>query len=378
MMAQKFKKVIVSVTNDLVSDNRVHRTCNFFVEEGYDVLLVGRKLLDSLPVQRTYKTFRFRLIFNKKMFFYAEYNLRLFFLLLFHRCDLLVANDLDTLLANYCASKIKRCPLLYDSHEYFTEVPELVNRKRVKRIWEKIEQKIFPKLPLAVTVCDSIAEIYQRKYNIPVYSIRNVPILKKENTEKKDITTIFNDFSHLLLYQGALNIGRGIENLIDSMIYLDNRIVLLIIGKGDIEFDLHKRVKELKLSERVKFLGKVPIENLHAYTLNADLGFSLEEDRGLNYRFALPNKLFDYIQASVPVVCSDLPEMSKIVKKYNVGICLNESQRNPEKLAQIINGLLSEKQKLETWKANCKIAAKELNWEVEKEKLKSVLQKLID
>lgn len=377
MKAQKSKKIIVSVTNDLVSDNRVHRTCSFFVEEGYDVLLIGRKLSNSLPIHRTYRTLRLRLIFNKKIFFYVEYNFRLFFLLLFHRCDILVANDLDTLAANYYASKIKRCSLLYDSHEYFTEVPELVGRKKVKRIWEKIEQKIFPKLPLAVTVCDSIAEIYHRKYNIPVYSIRNVP-LRKENIEKKDITAIFNDFNHLLLYQGALNIGRGIESLINSMIYLDNSIVLLIIGNGDIAFDLHKRVEALKLNERVKFIGKVPIEELHAYTLNADLGFSLEENKGLNYRFALPNKLFDYIHASVPIVCSNFPEMSKIVNKYNVGICLNENQRNPEILAQIISELLAQKQQLNKWKTNCKIAAKELNWEIEKEKLKSVLQKLVN
>lgn len=377
MKAQKSKKVIISVTNDLVSDNRVHRTCCVFIDEGYEVLLIGRRLHDSLPIQRSYKTFRFRLIFKKKIFFYAEYNLRLFFLLLFHRCDILVANDLDTLIANYCASKIKRCLLLYDSHEYFTEVPELVVRRKVKCIWEKIEQKIFPKLPLAVTVCDSIAEIYHQKYNIPVYSIRNVP-LKKENIEKKDITTIFQDFNHLLIYQGALNIGRGIETLIETMCYLDNRIVLLIIGKGDIEFDLHKRVKELNLTERVKFLGKLSIDELHAYTLNADLGFSLEEDRCLNYRFALPNKIFDYIHALVPIVCSDLPEMSKIVKKYNVGICLSESQRNPEILAQIINELLTDKQRIKDWKTSCKIAAKELNWEIEKEKLKLVLQKLIN
>ena len=377
MKAQKLKKVIISVTNDLVSDNRVHRTCIFFVEEGFDVLLIGRKLSDSLPINRPYKMFRFRLIFNKKIFFYAEYNLRLFFLLLFHRCDILVANDLDTLAANYYASKIKRCSLLYDSHEYFTEVPELVGRKKVKRIWEKIEQNIFPKLPLAVTVCDSIAEIYHQKYNIPVYSIRNVP-LNKGNIEKKDIKPIFKEFKHLLIYQGALNIGRGIESVIDSMIYLDDCIVLLIIGKGDIEFDLHKRVEKLKLTERVKFLGKIFIEDLHAYTLNADLGFSLEEDRGLNYRFALPNKLFDYIHASVPIVCSDLPEMSKIVKEYDVGICLNKNQRHPEKLAQIITELLSAEKQLEEWKTNCKIAAKELNWEIEKDKLKSVLQKLVN
>ncbi len=378
MAKKKQKKVIVSVTNDLVSDNRVHRTCTVLVEEGYNVLLVGRKLVGSLPVKREYKTHRFRLLFNKGFCFYAEYNFRLFFYLLFYRCDILVANDLDTLSANFYASRFKRGKLLYDSHEYFTEVPELVNRKKAQRLWEKMEKKIFPKLTQVVTVCDSIAEIYNQKYNVPVYTIRNVP-LRKEKAEKKDLKTIFNqNFNSVLIYQGALNIGRGIENLIDSMLYLDDETVLIIAGKGDIEKELQAKVKQLKLNERVKFLGKVPIEELHAYTLNADLGFSLEEDRGLNYRYALPNKVFDYVQAEVPVICSDLPEMKNLVQQYNLGLCLSESQRRPEELARIIKNALNDKQKMSEWKSNCLIAANELNWEKEKIKLKEILKKLVD
>ncbi len=377
MKSQKVKKAIVSVTNDLVSDNRVHRTCSVLTEMGYEVILVGRRLTGSLPIQRAYKTHRFKLLFKRKFTFYAEYNVRLFFFLLFHRADLLVANDLDTLVANFYISKIKKCPLLYDSHEYFTEVPELIHRKKIQRFWSKIENKIFPKLPFAITVSDSIANEYSKKYNVPVYTIRNVPTIK-ENKKKKDVSLIFHSFTNLLMYQGALNIGRGIENLIESMLYLDSDTVLLIVGKGDVEKELHEKVNELKLNERVKFLGKIPIEELCEYTLNADLGFSLEDDRGLNYRFALPNKIFDYIQASVPVVCSDLPEMKKLVHHYNVGICLNETQRQPNVLAQIIKDALSNTDKLNEWKENCKKASKELNWEKEKETLRALLQKLVD
>ena len=106
MKSQKVKKAIVSVTNDLVSDNRVHRTCSVLTEMGYEVILVGRRLTGSLPIQRAYKTHRFKLLFKRKFTFYAEYNVRLFFFLLFHRADLLVANDLDTLVANFYISKI--------------------------------------------------------------------------------------------------------------------------------------------------------------------------------------------------------------------------------------------------------------------------------
>lgn len=377
MKAPKIKKAIVSVTNDLVSDNRVHRTCSVLTEMGYEVILIGRKLSGSLPIQRVYKTYRFKLLFKRKFTFYAEYNVRLFFYLLFHRTDLLIANDLDTLVANFYISKIKKCPLLYDSHEYFTEVPELIHRKRVQRCWLKIEKKIFPQLPFAITVCDSIANEYSKKYNVPVYTIRNVPTIK-ENKQKKDLSLLFQNFKNVLIYQGALNIGRGIENLIKSMLYLDSDVVLLIAGKGDIEDKLHEIVDDLKLNNRVVFLGKVPIEELHAYTLNADVGFSLEENRGLNYRFALPNKIFDYIHASVPILCSDLPEMSKLVSEYNVGMVLNETQRQPKQLAQLIQKVLNDKQQLFEWKANCRKALADLNWEKEKEKLKELLQKVVN
>ena len=361
-MAKK-NKIIVSVTNDLVIDNRVHKVCTSLTKLGFNVMLVGRLLPNSPSLnEREYQCKRMYLLFKNGPFFYAEYNFRLFLLLLFTRFDLLLANDLDTLAANFLAAKIKHKPLVYDSHEYFTEVPELINRPRIKSIWEALEGMMVPKLKYAYTVCNSIANIYNEKYGVVFKVVRNVPFknfvpyeMKKENKVEK-----------IVLYQGAVNIGRGLKQAILSMQFLDHT-KLIIAGDGDIKNELETLVVENSLQQKVEFVGRLPIDELGELTASADLGLSIEEDLGLNYRFALPNKLFDYIQANVPVLITDLPEMAALVQKYQIGEIT--ASLKPEALAQKIKNSLTDTVKRETWKENLKVAAKELIWEKEEKVL---------
>ena len=365
------KRVIVSVTNDLVTDNRVHKVCTSLSSFGYEILLVGRNLSNSEIVSRSYSTKRFRLIFNKGMFFYAEYNIRLFFFLLFARVDIMLSNDLDSLPANYLASMFRNKKLVYDSHEYFTEVPELIGRKRTQNIWLKIEKHILPKIKNAYTVCESLAKIYNEKYNVSFKVVRNAPLKTKEN-----LTAIELDFlksKKVILYQGALNVGRGIEKTISAMKYLENA-VFLIIGKGDITEKLKQFAGKEGVTDKVKFLGRIPFEKLSAYTKLADLGISLEENMGLNYYYSLPNKIFDYIQAGVPILVSDFPEMKKIIDEYHVGICTLEN--DPEKLAGIIKKVLSDEFLQNEWKANLLKAAEDLCWEKEEKILKGIFEEI--
>jgi glycosyltransferase involved in cell wall biosynthesis len=355
------KKIIISVTNDLTIDQRVDRIATTLSQAGLDVLLVGRKLPNSQPLaSRIYMTHRLKLPFHKGGLFYAVYNIWLFVFILFRKTNALLSNDLDTLPANYLASKIKGVPLIFDSHEYFPEVPELIDRPRIKKIWIRVEKMFVPQLQFSYTVCQSISNIYSEKYGVKMAVVRNLPFKKHINSSSA--THISESGEKVILYQGALNVGRGIEMVIDAVTYLD-KVKLLIAGDGNIASQLRNKVKSEGLENKVQFLGRLSWQELHNYAVSADLGFSLEENMGLNYYYALPNKLFDYIQAGVPVLVSDFPEMSAIVKHYNIGLTL--SNRDPKHVAEILRLMLFDQPLRAQWKENLQKAAEELCWENE-------------
>lgn len=364
---ETLKRIYISVTNDLSFDQRVDKVARTIIKYYPDteVTLIGRKLPDSIPLdKRPYKAVRLRILFNKGPLFYAFYNIQLLIFLIIKKPAILLANDLDTLPANFLASRILRKEIIYDSHELFTELPELENRKWVKKCWIVLEKIFLPRLKHTYTVCDSIADYYNKKYDLEMKVVRNMPF------QKEIPATVHSDDKNIILYQGSVNVKRGLEEIIQSMQYLDH-CILLIIGKGDIESELKILSKRLNISSRVLFQGPVPHAELHSYTIKAKLGISLEQQAGLNYYYALPNKLFDYIQAELPVLASDFPEMSKIVNGYNIGITTNE--KDPVKLARIVNEMLFNRQKRKFWSENLKQAKAELCWEKEENNLLEVL-----
>lgn len=368
----KKKKAIVCVTNDLYTDQRVNKVCLFLVEEGYDLTLVGRKQKKSKELEpRIYKTKRFKLLFERGAKFYAVYNFRLFFYLLFHKSHLIVSNDLDTLLACYLAKKFKRKAILtYDTHEYFTEVPELIARPKVKRIWERIEGSIFPKLKHIYTVNHSIAQRYQEKYGKDLEVVRNIsPKWEPKNILSKSELDLPLDKKIIILQGAGINIDRGAEEAVLAIQFIENAL-FLIVGDGDILDKLKLIVKDYELENKVLFKGKVPYQEMMNYTYHADLGLTLDKDTNLNYRFSLPNKVFDYIHTTTPVLASSVIEVKKVVTENNVGRIIEN--HDPKHIAEKINEIILNEDLLKELKENCKIAAEVENWENEK----SVLRKI--
>ncbi|HXB13872.1 MAG TPA: glycosyltransferase, partial [Bacteroidia bacterium] len=228
-----------------------------------------------------------------------------------------------------------------------------------------------PRLKYMLTVNDSIAKLYHNEYGTDVKVMRNLPMKSELHNRKTRKDLNLPEDKNIVLLQGAgINIDRGAEEAVQSMQQVNNAI-LLIIGGGDAIENLKALTQKWNLAEKVKFIPKLPFEKLIQYTAQADIGLTLDKNTNLNYLNSLPNKLFDYIHAGVPVLASALPEVKRIVEKYNIGECIESV--TPEEIAKKISEILANKEKLSTYKVNTTKAKEALCWEKEKKVLEELL-----
>lgn len=365
-------RIAVLVSNDLVHDQRVRKTCQVLRDYGLEVVLVGRKLVDSQPIERPYEVVRFSDLRNVRgAKFYAEINMKLYrWLSKRNDIDAIWANDLDTLWPAFAVARRREIPLIYDSHEYFTEAAGLTGRPFPKWVWCQIERRIFPKLKHVITVNESIARIYRKQYGVPVQVVRNIPLaldpLQGVTRERLGLPA----GGKLLILQGAfMDKDRGVVDAVRTMEYLPEDVRLLLIGAGE-EWEAARRLtSERQLENRVILLPKQPYEQLRTYTSVADAGLTLDKGVHFNYYYSLPNKLFDYIHARVPVVASPLPEVQAIVEQYGVGEVIEDW--SPQNIAKAVRTVLENEA---THYADAlDHAAKSLTWENEAKTIRRVL-----
>lgn len=337
----------------------MQRHCKILSEAGYQVCIVGRKRSNSLSLNNViFGQKRLNCFFERGKLFYIEFNVKLLFYLLFKPCDILLSVDYDTLLPNTIVAKLRRKKLVFDAHEYFTEVPELIQRNFVKHVWKIIGNFCVPKVDLAYTVSSSLADIFTKQHGIFFSSIMNVPPFQKNNNQ------VSKNENKIILYQGALNVGRGIEELIIAMKQVNG--VLWIAGEGDLSRQLRDLVELEKLNHKVTFLGFVLPENLPELTLKADVCCNLLVPNGLSYYYSLANKFFDYIQAGKPQICANLPEYEKINNQFEVAILC---EAEPIEIAISLNKLLNDHFLYQKLRNNCLRASQVYNLQHESQKL---------
>lgn len=377
------KRIIAAVTNDLYQDQRMHRICSSLQGAGYEVELVGRhrakgpdtsaggqrakgeRHREEYPYRRTW----LRCFFQKGKLFYMEYNYRLWLYLLFRGFDAVCAVDTDTLAACYLAARLKRKPCVLDAHEYFSEVPELEARPVVKAVWEKIAVWLIPRTQNRYTVGEALAEALAERYGVPFEVIRNLPVRREEVPGKPHPCT-----PYIILYQGVLNAGRGLEAMIRAMHRMENA-QLWIAGEGDLSEMLRSLAALLTKEGKVVFLGFVMPEQLPDLTAKADIGINLLEAKSLSYQYSLANKALDYIQAGIPSIQMDFPEYRRLNEQYGVFYCIEDIEE--ETIADAINKLLTDKGLYQTTQQNCLVAAAQLHWAEEEPKLLAIYRRLL-
>ena len=361
-------KVIVSVFNNLYTDQRVEKVCASLAENGYEINLIGNSWGGLVKMERSYSFSRITLKSQILRYAYLEFQWKLYRELL-KKADkntILLSNDLDTLLPNYLISKKLGIPLVFDSHEIFTEMPSLKGRF-TQKIWRKLEQSIVPKIQYMMTASESYADWFAKTYHInrPI-TVQNFPLKIDNPQQYSDI-----NFPKIILYQGVINPSRGLDKIISAMNTIEDA-ELWIAGDGPKKIEFEALTKNLGLDKKVKFLGKLLPKDLREVTKKADVGLSIEENNGLSYYYSMPNKVSDYIQARIPVIVSDFPEMKKVIDRFQAGEKIQDHSELAEKIKIVLkNGKLFYKDALNK-------AAAELCWKKEGPKLLQLFKKVTD
>ncbi|MBL7737161.1 MAG: glycosyltransferase family 4 protein [Chitinophagaceae bacterium] len=342
------------------------RICTALAGAGYQVTLVGRKLRDAPPLpDQSFLQKRLFCFFTKGAAFYAEFNIRLFFYLLFRRMDMVCAIDLDTILPCYFISLVKRIPRVYDAHELFCEMKEIVTRPRIHAIWKRIERFCVPRFKRGYTVNAPIAAAFKEMYGVDYAVIRNIALLKPLDIPPKP--------ERYILYQGAVNEGRSFETLIPAMLQVDAR--LIVCGDGNFKRQAEQLTQQYNLEKKVIFAGNIPPEELCTYTINAWAGVNLVENRGLNNYYSLANRFFDYLHAGIPQLCVDYPAYREINNICPFAVLIDNL--SPDAIARALSKLLNDDQLYADLQQNCLKMRLQLNWQEEEKKLIAFYQNLM-
>ena len=378
-------KICLLVLNNFTNDARVHKEASALAAAGHDVSVVAlwQAGLARIEQQGGYSIFRIALKsrpWRNKLFSppvkYLEFAWQVWQLFSREPAQVYHANDANTLPAAWVVARRNHAKIVYDAHELETG-RNFGNSKFAsiyRYMWAWPEKLFIRKAHTVFTVNNSIAAELKRIYRIPP------PVVIMNCPDRHDImksTRLRNELKipdglFICLYQGNISSGRGIEPFFDAVQSLPN-VGGVALGDGPM-LETYRGLVESGRWQRVYLPGKVSLDELPYYTSSANLGLCLIEDIALSYRYSLPNKLFEYIQAHIPSICSNLPEMAEIIHITKIGVVIETL--DSQSIAEAINTFITDPEFYAQCKENSIHAAGLYNWQNESQKLLSAYDNL--
>ena len=373
---KKQLKICISYLGNPFHDSRMTNLPKSLKEDGCKVSIISFDWFISNKNYFDDEVKVFRLTKGKiSLFFYLSFAGILIRELLKNDADIFFAEDIYTLPFVYIIAKFKRAKVYYNSREIYAFIGGLRNRPYLQSLIRYIEKLFITKVDLVLTTGWMDSNYLEKSFGINnTLVIRNIPTYQTP-TNKVDFRKLYGieENKIILLYQGVLLEGRGVPNIIRAMAKMPDTF-LIVVGDGEQKSNFQKLADSLGIKDRVIFTGMKNQKELINYTAGADIGLVLIENISISYYYALPNKLFEYIMAGLPLLSSDLPQMKEIIEKYNVGESI--SIENDEIIINVIRKWINDPDLLALYRKNCQSAALELNWQEEYKRVRTTLLSL--
>jgi glycosyltransferase involved in cell wall biosynthesis len=340
---------------------------------GVEIIRHGRKqgLRLLKPRKHTARRNQFELI--GLLFSRLFTHLAMLFAVIWRRPAVVHAHDVNVLPTAWLAARLSGAKLVYDAHEISSGRE---GYRKIGRLVACIEKAIMPKAAGTITTTDARARFFARLYGIPrPLVLQNRPRLvsvKGNDRIRRELNLV--ESYPIVLYQGGLQPGRGLDLLVKAATDLEQAYVVFV-GGGSMGAKLKSLVKKLELEERVFFIPTVPLAELPFYTASADVGVQPIENTCLNHFTTDSNKLFEYVVAGLPLVASALPEISLVVKRHDLGILI--APGDVDQLADALNTLLKNSELRAKYSAHAKQAAATLNWEAQEDELVELYRRIV-
>ena len=387
-MTKKLNSVAMMVWNEFINDARVLKEANTLQSNRYRVTVNALKLKNETPEsEEVCSAIKVKRISGKKpragnhrksqLSALIKASSQMFSMIIMmvsvarSKPDIIHAHDIEVLPAAWFASKLSGALLVYDAHEISTSREGFQSlRKWIG--W--IEKKLMPRADATITTTEMRAKYFSRAYGIPRPTVlQNRPSYyeTRPSTRIRDELSLSQAWP-IVLYQGGLQAGRGLEMFVRAAQGIEN-VYFVLIGSGRLEDDLKQLVSELGVSHKVKFLSMVALSELPDYTASADIGVQPLQNTCLNHYSTDSNKLFEYVLAGLPVIATNFPEIAKIVNQYEVGLLIDESL---EGLILAIKRLIDEPELRDKFAMNALKARRNLCWESQEAYLLELYEKL--